>query len=252
MRALRRTRERDGARGRIVRDAAVTDVARLPEPVRRYLSRAIPEGRGAIREARLESTGGFFVEGMGWRPFRADQVFTVDPPGFVWDASIQMAPGLPILVRDALVGDHALMRGALWGALPIVNATSTPELFAGSLHRYLAEAFWLPSALMSADWTPIDDSAARVAITRGECRVWLDVHFGPDGMPSRLDTPARARDVDGVSVPTPWQVRFLRDETRDGYRIPVAAEVSWMRPGGSQPYWRGVIGRATYVHDRVS
>ena len=222
----------------------------LPAPLARYLRAAIPAGRGPIREARLHSYGDFFVDDKGWRPFRAVQVFTAEPAGFVWDARIDMAPGLPIFVRDALVGGHASMRGAVWGWMTVVDAKDTPGLVAGSLHRYLAEAVWLPTALIpghGVSWTAIDDTTARVTLTRGETSVWLDVHFGADQLPSSLETPARAREVGGRVVPTPWRVRLTRYEERSGYRIPVEAEVSWVLPEGPRPYWRGSIGRADYV-----
>jgi predicted secreted hydrolase len=69
----------------------------------------------------------------------------------------------------------------------------------------------------------------------------LDFHFGADSLVSRVSTSARARDVNGRTVPTPWQARILRYEEHGGMKIPMAAKVEWLLPEGPQPYWRGEI-----------
>jgi hypothetical protein len=57
------------------------------------------------------------------------------------------------------------------------------------------------------------------------------------------------RDVAGRGVPTPWEGRFRHYERRDGFYIPVQAEVSWVLPEGRQAYWRGSV---TEVHYRTA
>lgn len=43
-----------------------------------------------------------------------------------------------------------------------------------------------------------------------------------------------------------WQGRFWDHQARDGMRIPLRGEVSWMLGGGWRPYWRGKTGRTAY------
>ena len=74
-------------------------------------------------------------------------------------------------------------------------------------------------------WTALDDASARATLSVASTTVSLDFHFGADSLVSRVFTPARARDVSGRSVPTPWQGRFSRYEERGGMRIPLAGEV---------------------------
>ena len=62
----------------------------------------------------------------------------------------------------------------------------------------------------------------------------------------RAYTPARARDVDGADVPTPWACRYRDYAWVDGVRIPMAGEVEWVLPGGPLPYWRGRIVRVDF------
>ena len=51
---------------------------------------AIEEGATVVRVGQA----GEFRLGNRWKPFRATQVFRIEPPAFCWDADIRMAPGL--------------------------------------------------------------------------------------------------------------------------------------------------------------
>jgi hypothetical protein len=221
----------------------------VPRPVRRYLRAVLRDGQPVHRCRRLTQAGEFLVEGKGWRPFTATQHMALRPPGFVWDARIRMAPGLTMRVRDAFVDGRGSMLGSMLGLAPIVDVAGTPGIDAGALHRYLAEGAWMPTALLPAQgvvWAAIDDTSARATLTVGSTTVSLDVYFGRDGLITRVFTPARARDVGGRAVPTPWEGRFSEYEERDGMLIPIAGEVAWILPQGRQPYWRGRITGVTH------
>jgi hypothetical protein len=223
----------------------------LPEPVSRYLRAVVREGRPLVRRAHLRQTGRFLVqpaEGR-WIPFDAVQEVSVDPPGFVWGARMRMGPGVQVLVRDALVGGRGSMVASVMGIVSLTRVEGTPEIAAGALHRYLAEAAWYPTALLPAagvHWTVLDDSSARATLTSGTTTVSLDFHFGPDHLVESVFTPARGRDVEGRSVPTPWRGRWSSFEERDGMRIPLAGEVEWVLPEGPLPYWRGQVRAVAY------
>ena len=183
-----------------------------------------------------------------WKPFTAIEYFSVHPPGFVWDATIRASPLLPVRVRDSYLAGQGSMRGALAGLVPVVDHHGTPEIAAGALVRYLAEAAWLPTALLPYEgvkWTPIDQSSARVSLTDGPTSVWLDVLFGKNGEIDTVST-VRPRDVKGTPVLTPWMGHFHDYEAKDGMIIPLAAEVEWIVSGERVPYWRGEIIEASY------
>jgi uncharacterized protein DUF6920 len=171
----------------------------------------------------------------------------------VWDARISMAPGLAVRVRDALVDGRGSTLGRLAGLITVVDVNGSPDIASGALHRYLAEAAWLPTALLPSSgvlWSAIDDSTARATLGIGETSVWLDFHFGQGGLVERVYTPARARDVGGTAVPTPWEGRFTRYEAQHGFLIPIEAEVAWLLPSGRQAYWRGHVTDIEYTTAR--
>lgn len=226
--------------------AAVAD-ERLPPPVRRYLALAVGDRPPAIRRARLEHAGTFDA-GSGWRPFRSVQQVAVRPPGFVWDATIRLAPLVRMRVRDAYLGGEGRMLGALAGLVPLVRQRGTPAMAEASLQRWLAEAPWFPTALGPGGgvrWRAIDDRSAEAAIEDRGVRAAVVFHFGADGLIARM-TARRWRDVRGTPVLTAWE-GVSRDYRRlGGLLVPTDGEVAWRVGGRLAPYWRARMVRAEY------
>lgn len=241
--------DRDRTPGRAT-TVSLSEIESLPAPVARYLRLVLQDGQPIIRRARLRQEGEFLIRPPeGWRPFRAVQEVATLPPGFVWDATIRMAPGLGVKVRDGLVGEAGSMRASLLGLMTMVAVEGTPDIAAGALHRYLAEAVWFPTALLPSEgvrWEALDDSTARAHLSAGAVTVSLDFSFGPDGLVRTVFTDARLRDVDGRGVPTPWRGHWREFDRPAGWLIPIRGDVEWIHPEGAQPYWRGRIVDVQY------
>jgi hypothetical protein len=156
--AYRWRSQTDDLVGRLTRGAApgprpafsLAELEGLAAPVARYFRAVLRDGQPLVRNVRLTQTGEFLVRPTpdGWRPFTATQHCTAQPAGFVWDARIRMAPGLSIRVRDAFVNGAGSMRASVLGLFTMLNVKGTPDIAAGALHRYLAEAVWFPTALL--------------------------------------------------------------------------------------------------------
>jgi hypothetical protein len=76
------------------------------------------------------------------------------------------------------------MRAALAGLVPVAGQQGTPEIAASALWRYLAEAVWLPTALLPSGrltWTAVDDRTARATLRDRGATAVADFHFGPAG-----------------------------------------------------------------------
>ena len=232
-----------------------TELDGLPPPVQRYFRSALTDGQPIIAAARFAHTGTF---NMGettpsWRAFSSRQVVSTPRPGFVWDARVRMAPGVPVFVRDAYVAGEPSLHAEVLGLVTVADEPPTPELAHGELMRYLAEAMWYPTALLPSQgvrWTPIDDSSARATLTDGPTTVSLDFRFGADGLIASSTAPARSRKLGQTRVSMPWTGRAWAHDLRDGMRIPLEAEVSWIQPDGPYPYWRGGITRVEYEYAR--
>ena len=230
-----------------------TALTNLPPPVARYFALALSEDLTPVRSAHMRWRGEFQMRpNAGWRRFEAEQFISTRPPGFVWDARIEMMPLVPLRVRDAYVASRGAMLGKVGGLVTVVDERDTPEMAAGALARWLGETVWFPTALLpnadSADgvrWEPIDATTARATVTDGPTAVSAEFHFAPTGEITRM-TAMRYRDVNGAGVLTPFEGRY-RDYARwNGVLIPTSAEVAWLLPEGPFPYWRGRPTEITY------
>ena len=219
-------------------------LADLPAPVRRYFEFALTPGRPLVRRARLTQRGEFLSRPEGpWSPFTAVEHFAVTPPGFVWDASIRIAPLVAVRVRDSYLEGEGAMLGKLGGLVPVVDVHGGPEIAEAALQRYLAEAVWLPTALLpgaGVAWTAVDDTTARATLADRGTSAWIEFRFAPGGEIAGTST-ERYRAVDGKQVLTPWVGRFWDYERVQGMIVPREGDVAWVLPEGRLPYWRGRV-----------
>jgi hypothetical protein len=225
-------------------------IGTLPAPVARYLKAAVTDGHPTVRSAVATQEAEFFINGA-WRPLAARQHFTTGPPGFVWDARIEMAPLLPASVRDAYVDGRGAMQASMFGLYSLADQVGQPELNAGALQRYLGEAVWFPTALLpspSVAWRPRDDRSAVVTLRDGDVTVSLTYEFNDRDLVSRI-TGDRYKEGGGAYSVQPWQIECDEHAGRDGMVIPLRCEVSWIDGGLAQPYWRGRITTITYGYN---
>lgn len=227
------------------------ELATLPEPVQRYFRTALTPGQPLVSAAALTQHGSFNMSETAecWKPFSSQQQVATRRPGFVWDARIAMAPGIPVRVYDAYVAGAGVLRATLFGVMPLVNMAGTAELARGELMRFLAEAAWYPTALLPSQgmhWEAVDAQSARATLMDGDTVVSLLFRFDDDGLIQTVRAEARGRTVDGAVVPTPWEGRWWDYTVRDGMRVPLQGEVAWLLPQGPLPYWRGRIENLAY------
>ncbi|GAB3546856.1 hypothetical protein GCM10027343_25310 [Noviherbaspirillum agri] len=223
----------------------------LPVPVQRYFRAALRPGQPMVALARLEHTGTFNMSESSeqWNSFTSTQLVVTRRPGFDWDGRIAMLPGLNVHVHDAYINGKGILRASLAGLFRLADMPPTPALAEGELMRFLAEAAWYPTALLPSQgvrWEAVGNITARATLTDGDTTVNLLFEFDDDGLIGTVRAEARGRMVDGKVVPTPWQGRFWNYEERNGMRIPLEGEVSWVLPEGEKPYWRGRVTRIEY------
>jgi hypothetical protein len=220
----------------------------LPPPAARYFKRVLTGTDRVVRSAVATQQAEFFING-GWRLLTATQYFTVTPPGFVWDARIEMAPLVPANVRDAYVSGRGSMQASMYGLYSIVDLEGTPELNSGALQRFLGEAVWFPTALLpspSVAWSARDDRSAIVTLIDGDTRVSLLFELDQNDDVVRISGD-RFKETNGSYVIQPWVIACSEHGDRSGMRIPLFCEVAWVGEGGPEPYWRGRITNIEYV-----
>lgn len=224
------------------------DLERLPAPVARYLEWALPH-RQQIGLIRLRQTGILrtVVHRERWMAFEAEHIAAPRPVGFVWNARVAIAPLLHLRVRDAFVAGQGSGQVSLLSALTVAADAGTPEMNAGSLHRFLAEAVWYPTALLPStklSWSAIDDHKALATLIECGVRVSLEFHFADTGQVTGVYTPARWGRFEGGYKQLPWGGRFRSYEEQQGVRVPMEGEAGWYLADEWRAVWRGRITSA--------
>jgi hypothetical protein len=227
---------------------ASEDLAELPDPVRRYFETALPDDARPIRTARLEQRGELRL-GEEWRPFAATEHVTADPPGFVWEGRVEVAPFVDARVVDAYQDGRGSLRATVFG-VPVAGADSTPEVDEAELLRYLSEAVWVPTALLpraGVTWEGLDGERARATLRDGDTTATLTFKFDGDGRVERVHGRRYRQETDDHAL---WVGYFDDYERRDGFLVPTTGLVEWQLPDVDRPYWRGTVTEFDYDHGR--
>jgi hypothetical protein len=212
-------------------------LARLPEPVQRYMNWTGVVGRPWIRTAYVKQSGRF-RQGFDkpWMPMAAEQIFTIDPPRMLWQARFKMF-GLPLMrARDSYRDGRGHMFGKAAGLLTIFDEQGE-ELTQGTLTRYLSEMIWFPIAYLGDNitWTAVDEQSADVSLSDQGRTASGRMFFDELGRPTTFET-VRYMGVDGGYRLTPWQTPNREWGERDGLNIPIRGEVLWVLPEGMLTY----------------
>jgi len=228
------------------------DLNGLPIPVKKYLKKTIPEGQQYIHFVELKQIAYFRMsEGSKkWLPLKATQHFTTDPPGFVWDAKIKMAPLITTRVLDMYNQGAGILYAKLLNTFTVANASGAKELDTGELVRYLAESVWFPTALLpsqSTKWEAIDDNTAIAILKDGNNEVSLKFYFNNEDEITEV-TSKRYRLVNGVYKLVSWTGYFSNYQRRNGILIPLEGKVEWNLHQGSFAYWKGRVVDIKYKY----
>jgi len=223
----------------------------LPLPVQRYLRRVFlgETVHADVVRIRQEGTFNLSEDGERWAPFSAEQVTALRDPGFDWEARVRMAPGVAVFVRDAYEGGEGLTEARVFGLWRVAGLSGGGAIAEGQLLRFLAETPWYPMALLPGglvEWSEVDDRSARATLRHGGLRVSMVFTFAEDDSVMAVRAEARGRMSGGRLAPAPWLGRFWNYAYRNGVRVPLDGEVSWILPSGPQPYWRGRILEIRY------
>lgn len=212
-------------------------INRLPEPVQRYMHWTGVVGKPWIRTARVRQEGKFRLGAdRPWMPMKAEQVYTIDPPGMEWRARFKMF-GLPLFrANDSYRDGQGHMFGKAAGLFTLFDDRSE-KLTLGTQIRYLSEMIWFPIAYLGdhITWTAIDDRSADVALTDHGRTVSGRMFFDEFGRPVTFET-MRYREMNGEYVLAPWHTPNLEYGQRGGLNIPVRGEVYWIMPEGKLTY----------------
>ncbi len=213
-------------------------LAGLPEPARRYLRYAGVVGRPLVDTVRLRQECRMRPSPDGISlPLVAEQWYTIEPPGFIWDATVPIA-GIPVVRgRDGYFEGRGTMTIRGGSVIPFVDAAG-PEMDQASLLRYLSEIPWFPSAFLREriSWEAIDDTHVRVSITDGDLRATGVLEIDAEGRLVAFRSERHAMVGKGFEL-RPWTAPTYAYGEFEGLRLPASGAAVWTLPDGTElPY----------------
>lgn len=175
-----------------------SQLERFPDPVRRYLRKAVGSGRRPVASAHLTHGGNFRpkLDG-GWLPIRGNQYIRAEPPAFVWWGRVRVAPGVWIDARDRFESGRGNMLVLMDSTFKLADSSGS-NIDQGALLRLLAELVWLPTAFCEGRiaWTGLDERRAEARLRVDDREVTGVFEFGPDDLPAGFRA-MRFRDLGG-------------------------------------------------------
>lgn len=220
-------------------------LAGLPAPIQRHLTYAGVVGQPVVHSVRLKQTGRFRTGvDQAWMDYRAEQYYTVDQPGFIWDATFAQA-GVPFLkVRDRYVQGKGSILGKLGGLLTIAEAQGD-DLDQGAMLRYLNEMMWFPQAYLGDNitFTPVDDGSAQVTLTDQGKSVTATLYIDAEG---KMTDFVAERYFEAGDAYYPWSTPIFAYGEFNGLRLPSRGQGVWKLPDGDFAYIDLVIPELEY------
>jgi hypothetical protein len=221
----------------IPRKITEEDLAGLPEPVQRYLRYTQIIGKEKVRTVRLKQKGFFRKKPtQKWMPLKAEEYFTVDPPGFLWYGKMRMFPLVTASGIDKFFKGKGSLVIKLFSAITVVDAKGE-ECDQAELVRYLNEIIWFPSAFLSdyIHWEPINSDSARVTISVAGVTASADLYFNHNGQMANF-VAERYMDVNGGAILKKWSTPIKKYAEINGVMVPVKGEGVWKLSSGDFSY----------------
>jgi len=225
----------------------------LPAPVQRYFRAVLTDGQPIIAAVTIEMTGTINMSATAeqWKPFTSRQRVVTRKPGFLWDAKVNMFPGVSAHVEDSYIAGQGRLNAKLFGLFTVADSQGDGEIARGEFMRYFAESPWYPTALLPSQgvrWDAVDDSSAHATIVDGPITLTLLFRFNDAGLIASVRAEARGAGArqDGVMVMLPWDCGLSDYRPQDGMLIPMAGEAAWVRPEGHKVYFVGQVQKLRY------
>lgn len=229
----------------------------LPAPVSRYFKHVLADDQRPIGVLRMAQSGQLRADlhRDRWMSFVATHVVRPMVKSFCWDARVRLLPLVHLRVRDAYANSIGSGRVQLMSAVTVASDSNGPELNSGSLHRYLAEAVWYPTALLPSagvQWRAIDDRKALATVSDAESTVSLEFRFNAADEIVAVYTPRRWMRAGKAYEQHPWEGHFGAYRRHDRMLVPFHGEVGWHTDARLEIVWKGDITSFEYEFGKLA
>lgn len=223
------------------------DIADLPTPVKKWLEYAQVIGKEKIYAARIKQKAEMRLEpDSNWMSVEATQYFSVQEPGFIWDANVKAAPLLSFAGRDKYFEGRGNMLIKILSLVPVADGTGK-EVDQGTLLRFLAETMWFPTAALHdyITWEEVDNKTAKATMSYKGVTASGIFSFNEKGEVIHFVAERYGDFNGGYSLET-WAIPISDYKEFDGIKIPTKGKVTWKLDSGDFNWFNFEITHADY------
>ncbi len=221
-------------------------LASLPVPVQRHLRQAGVVGQKIPRLITLTQKGRIRNgPNSGWMDFTAEETYSTNPPGFVWQAWFPSRAMPVVFGRDHYLDGDGRIIMKLLGTVPIADVGGSPAMNQASLMRYFNEIMWFPAAYAGDNlaWTPVNDTSADVTITDRGMSATARVFFDEDARV--INFRAERLNTNTGRIET-WETPLNGQKSFAGISLPVAGSAVWQTDTGPFAYIELEVTNVSY------
>jgi len=229
------------------------DLARLPEPVQRYLRVTGALGQPRVRCYHIRFSGRIRSDTKAaWMPFDAEQQSFTDQPTRLFLMRARMF-GLPVEAFHRLIDGHATMRVKAAGAVTLVNERGEDMDRAETVTLFNDMCVLAPGTLVEPgiSWEPVDATTSRARFTHRAHSITATLWFAPDGRLMNFESDDRSRASPDARFAHARFSTPLRDYRHFGpLYLAGYGEARWRLPEGEFVYGEFTI-RGVVVNDHA-
>ncbi|WP_018248375.1 DUF6920 family protein [Orenia marismortui] len=217
------------------------DLEILPKPVKKWLKYVGVVGQEKIRTVTFSQRGKMRLDPKQekWVEAKAKQYVRVDEPGYLWHVDLPMIPVVHIKGRDLFYEGKASIEIRIGSLIPVVNVGSNKKVNESSLHRFLLELPWYPTAAIEnyITWEALNKQSAKAILSYRGISVEAIFYFKEDGELSRIES-LRYKESDKEAERIPCIGEIKGQIIVDGLKIPHRIDVTWIIDGKAFTWYK--------------
>lgn len=210
------------------------DLEELPKPVQEWLKISGVVGKERIQAMSFSQRGKMKLkpDQEKWMEPSAKQYVRVDEPGYLWHVDLPMIPLINTKGRDLFYEGKGSMEIRIGSLIPVVNEKPNDQLNESSLHRFLLELPWYPTAALEEymSWEEIDDQSARAVLSYKGITVDAIFYFDETGHLIRQEALRyKENHAEAEKIPCIGEVKGYTSV--EGMKMPNRFDVTWIIDG---------------------
>ena len=223
----------------------------LPLPVENYFSKAVGNNVKIPKQV-IVTMDGFLKtnDESDWLPITAVQHYSVEEPGFLWNADLTAGSFFKVKALDSYIEGRGSMLVKFFSSITITDAKG-PEMDISSLFRYYSEAVFFPSVFYPNGenrWEALEENKARFFFADDTLKAKMDVTFGTDGLVQKIETTDKLRFTN-TGFSNELNITWFSDyRDFEGRKIPYEGKVAWFYKGKIFEYSKFKIKEIKYLY----